>query len=108
MDSATNWNDGFEFRHLGSSAGQVKEMLEKSGVSSLEQLMDETIPAGIRLNGELNIPDAIKEHEFLSAFRKIALKNKVFKSYIGLGYYPTVTPTVIQRNIFENRFNRFE
>ena len=102
MDSAVNWQDRFEFRHLGSTSGQVQEMLAKVGSSSLDQLTDETIPASIRLSNNLNIPEAIPEHEFISTFRQIALKNKVFKSYIGLGYYPTITPAVIQRNIFEN------
>jgi len=92
----------FEFRHNSPTQEQVAEMLSLIGVSSLDQLIDETVPSAIRMNKPLNIPEPLSEHHFLKEFRKIASKNKVFNSYIGMGYYDTITPTVILRNIMEN------
>lgn len=92
----------FAKRHIGISSAEKEEMLQTIGVNSLDQLIDETVPAGIRMQKQLNIPDALTEHEYLATVYKIAAKNKVFKSYIGQGYYNTLTPTVILRNIFEN------
>src|SRR6185436_20082132 len=70
--------------------------------SSLDQLIDETVPAAIRIKGDLNLPAALSETEYLKHIKAVSLKNKVFRSYIGLGYYNTVIPGVIQRNVFEN------
>ena len=92
----------FAPRHLGVNTDEIKEMLQKVGVSSLDQLIDETIPSEIRLNKSLQLPDPLTEPEYLDHIRTIAQKNKLFKSYIGLGYYNTYTPSVILRNIFEN------
>jgi len=80
----------------------LKKVYETIGVSSLEELIDQTVPQSIRLNKALNIPDGINEIEYLEHIREVASKNKIFKTYIGLGYYNTIFPGVIQRNILEN------
>lgn len=77
-------------------------MLQAVGAESLEQLIRETIPAGIRLAKPLNLPEPLDEHRFLREFRAVARQNKLFRSFIGMGYYDTVTPGVILRNIMEN------
>lgn len=92
----------FERRHNGPDSLQIKEMLETIGVNSIDQLIDETIPANIRLKTDPDLPEAKSEHEFLKEFKQLASKNKISSSYIGMGYYNTITPTVIQRNILEN------
>lgn len=92
----------FAKRHIGISSSELVEMLNVIGVSSLDQLIDETVPAGIRMSQELNLPEALTENEYLTMLRSIASKNKIFKTYIGQGYYGTITPTVILRNIFQN------
>ncbi len=77
-------------------------MLETLGVDSLDDLIDQTVPSSIRLKTPLNLPEPLSEYKFLEELKKTAKKNKVYKSYIGLGYYDCLTPGVIQRNIFEN------
>jgi len=77
-------------------------MLKAIGVDTLDQLIAETIPASIRLPKPLNIPAGMNEFEYLNHIKTLASKNKVFKTYIGMGYYNTITPGVILRNIFEN------
>ncbi|MFX8938075.1 hypothetical protein ABTN00_20715, partial [Acinetobacter baumannii] len=72
------------------------------GVKSLTELIDKTVPPAIRLQKDLNIPPAISEFEYLNELKTVAAKNKLFKTYIGQGYYNTITPSVILRNIFEN------
>ncbi len=94
--------DSFSLRHNGTRAKDVPEMLQTIGVDSLEQLIDETIPDEIRLQSPLNLPAGLSENEFLSHMQQLAGHNKIFKTYIGLGYHEPVTPAVIQRNIFEN------
>lgn len=94
--------DSFAYRHIGPRERDLDRMLEVVGASSLEELISETVPAGIRLDGELNLDPAMTENEFLGHIRDLARKNKVFKNYIGLGYHPTILPGVIQRNILEN------
>lgn len=94
--------DSFVLRHLGPSRNEVAEMLDSIGVSSLDELIYNTIPDDIRLKKVLNLPEAMSENEFASHIQKLGNKNKQFKSYIGLGYHPTTLPAVIQRNIFEN------
>ena len=96
------FNDQFVNRHNGPNAEETQEMLQAIGVKSMEQLIDETVPATIRMQRELNVPEALSEYEYLEDLKQTAHMNKVFKSYIGLGYYNTVTPSVIKRNIFEN------
>src|SRR5690606_37354740 len=78
------------------------DMLKFIKTESIEDLINETIPEAIRVKKPLAIPAIENEYEFLKAFKELASKNKVYKSYIGLGYYNCVTPTVIQRNILEN------
>ncbi len=99
---SSNSLTNFAKRHIGISTSERESMLKTIGVSSLDQLMDQTVPAGIRMGKKLNLPEALTEHEFLALVHSIGSKNKVFKSYIGQGYYNTLTPTVILRNIFEN------
>lgn len=89
-------------RHIGISDADLQAMLDKMGLRSLDELIDQTIPSEIRLSKDLKFPDPLSEPEYLQHIRNIAQKNKVFKSYIGLGFYNTYTPSVILRNIFEN------
>jgi glycine dehydrogenase len=92
----------FQHRHNGPNESQTEEMLKTIGVNSLDELIERTVPAGIRMKGELNLPQAMSEAEYLTHIKDISLKNKIFKTYIGQGYYDTITPSVILRNIFEN------
>ncbi len=94
--------DRFITRHVGPRNHEIEEMLRKIGVSSLDELIDKTIPESIRLDKPLDIPEEMSEHEYYKHIRKIALKNRVFRSYIGMGYYGTILPAVIKRNILEN------
>ena len=89
-------------RHVGSSEAEQKAMLQAIGVASVDDLINKTIPAHIRLNGELDISNAMSEQEYLAHMTELAAKNKVFKSYIGLGYNETIVPSVILRNVLEN------
>ena len=92
----------FQSRHIGPDKAEAEEMLKIIGASSLEALMDEAIPARIRLPKRLDLPDGQPEHQFLRELRGIAARNQLFKSYIGLGYYGCFTPSVILRNVLEN------
>ncbi|RDV11540.1 glycine dehydrogenase (aminomethyl-transferring) [Pontibacter diazotrophicus] len=94
--------DVFKERHNGPDKEQMQYMLQTIGADSLDQLIEETVPAAIRLKKPLNLPKALSEKDFLNKFSQIAKQNKVFKSYIGLGYNDTVVPPVILRNIMEN------
>ncbi|MDZ4710762.1 MAG: aminomethyl-transferring glycine dehydrogenase [bacterium] len=94
--------DKFVNRHIGPDEKEINEMLEVIGASSLDRLISETIPSQIRNNNELKLDEPVSEFDFLKNLQKISRKNKVFKSYIGMGYYPGITPQVIQRNILEN------
>ncbi len=94
--------DNFILRHNGPRPHEIGTMLEKIGVKSIDELIDKTVPPAIRLGKPLNLPDGISEHEYLQRIWEIASKNKVYRSYIGLGYYNTIFPPVIQRNILEN------
>jgi glycine dehydrogenase len=94
--------DNFIYRHIGPRENDVEVMCKKIGVKSLDDLINLTVPEKIRLKKPLNIPEKISETEFLNELKEIASNNKVFKTYIGLGYYNTITPSVILRNIFEN------
>ncbi|HXE81393.1 MAG TPA: aminomethyl-transferring glycine dehydrogenase [Vicinamibacterales bacterium] len=93
--------DRFVSRHVGPRVSDLPEMLKVVGAASLDALIDECLPASIRLTKPLHLP-ALSEHEYLTRLRAIAAKNRVFRSYIGLGYYDTITPAVILRNLFEN------
>jgi glycine dehydrogenase len=94
--------DKFENRHHGKDEKELKEMLKSVDVQSLDELIDQTLPSAIRLPKPLNLPAPKSEQEFLQGIKKLASKNALLKSYIGTGYYDTVTPNVILRNILEN------
>ncbi len=92
----------FQERHIGPNEQEAEEMLKTIGVSSLEELIEHTIPQSIRLQKPLEVGGPVSEYQYLNELRQTAAKNKVFKSYIGQGYYDTITPPVILRNLFEN------
>ena len=92
----------FSGRHIGPNKAETTAMLSEIGVNTLEELIGKTIPDGIRIKTNLDVPAAISEFEYLNELKKVAAKNKIFKSYIGQGYYDTITPSVILRNVFEN------
>ncbi|PJZ53586.1 aminomethyl-transferring glycine dehydrogenase [Leptospira adleri] len=94
--------DSFPRRHIGPDPEQVGVMLKELGLSSLEELIDKAVPAGIRLKKPLNLPKPSTEHKILQDLKTIASQNQVFRSYIGAGYNSCVIPGVIQRNILEN------
>jgi len=95
-------NDHFAYRHTGPRPDEIGSMLEKTGVSSLDELIEKTIPGSIRLKHDLDLPPGVSEQQYFEKMREIASRNKLFKTYIGMGYYNTVMPAVIQRNILEN------
>ena len=88
-------------RHIGT-VGQEPEMLKTIGVNTLEELIDKTIPSSIRTRSGLNLPEAVSEAELLAELKNVSLHNKTFRTYIGQGYYDTIVPSVILRNVFEN------
>jgi glycine dehydrogenase len=92
----------FESRHNGPTEAEVAAMLEKIGASSLTELINQTVPQSIQLERPLQLPAAQLESDFLKNFKKLASKNKVFSSFIGLGYYDTQVPGVVLRNVLEN------
>ena len=94
--------DAFALRHIGPRQADHNDMLKTIGVDSIDQLIFETVPDNIRLENGLNLEAAMSEQEYLEHIHAMASKNKVFKSYIGLGYNPSNLPAVIQRNILEN------
>ena len=95
-------NDLLASRHIGIDEQDTAVMLRKIGVSSLDELIDKTIPANIRLKQPLNLPKPMTEYEFAQHMAELASKNKMYSTYIGMGWYNTITPAVIQRNVFEN------
>jgi glycine dehydrogenase len=94
--------EAFQFRHIGPDRADADQMLKVVGASSLDALIDEAVPSRIRLIKTLNLPDGLPEHTFLRQLRELAARNQIFRSFIGLGYYNCVTPSVIQRNVLEN------
>jgi glycine dehydrogenase len=102
MSLDSHYTEKFEDRHIGPDAHQIEEMLKVVKAKSLDDLIAQTIPQGIRLKKALNLPPAQSEFQFLAEFKKLASKNKVNKSFIGTGYYGTITPGVVLRNILEN------
>ena len=92
----------FQRRHIGPSENDQKQMLDVIGVDSLDQLINETIPEDIRLQGALNLDAPMSEYEYLNHIEELSKKNKVFRSYIGLGYHEAIIPSVIKRNVLEN------
>ena len=95
-------DSGFVSRHIGPRERDLDQMLKAIGVGSLDQLIDETIPASIRLKSAPTLEAPFSENDFIEHLRSVARKNKILKSYLGQGYYGCITPSVIQRNVFEN------
>jgi glycine dehydrogenase len=102
MQITTNHKDEFVYRHNSPMRKDTEAMLKTIGVSSIDQLVEETIPAHIRLKKPMQLPAAMTEMELLDMLKQISETNKIYKNYIGQGYYGTYTPNVILRNIFEN------
>ncbi|MBW0001567.1 MAG: glycine dehydrogenase (aminomethyl-transferring), partial [Verrucomicrobia bacterium] len=94
--------DSFAERHIGPQAADLPEMLQVIGCASLEELIEQTVPAAIRLRRPLALPAPASEFQALQRLRALAARNQLAKNYLGLGYHPTVTPPVIQRTILEN------
>ncbi|MEC8257437.1 MAG: glycine dehydrogenase (aminomethyl-transferring), partial [Bacteroidota bacterium] len=92
----------FAYRHIGPRSSEVKEMLAAVEADSLDELCQQTIPESIRIDKQMNLPTAMSEAECLAHIAELGSKNKLHKSYIGMGYHPTHLPAVIQRNILEN------
>ena len=92
----------FSSRHIGPRKEDYSVMLDKLGVSSIDELMNQIIPSAIRLKKPLNITEALSEYDYLGRVKAIAAKNKIYRSFIGMGYYGTAVPSVILRNVFEN------
>jgi glycine dehydrogenase len=95
-------HDQFQKRHIGINASERADMLKTIGVSTLDELIEQTVPANIRSKTPLSMPAAMTEFEYLRELKQTAKLNKVFRSYIGQGYYGTITPSVIARNVFQN------
>jgi glycine dehydrogenase len=94
--------DKFVSRHNGPRKQEVDAMLKKVGVSTIDELINQTVPSGIRLKQPLRIAPALSEYQYAKHLKALGKKNKVFRSYIGLGYYNNILPAVIQRNVLEN------
>ncbi|MFW5832204.1 MAG: glycine dehydrogenase (aminomethyl-transferring), partial [Prolixibacteraceae bacterium] len=95
-------HDTFVNRHIGPRSEEIDEMLKIIGVSSLDELIDQTVPSGIRLKEPLKLKEGLSERKYYRRILELAAKNKVFNTYIGMGYYDTITPAVILRNVLEN------
>jgi glycine dehydrogenase len=95
-------HEEFKQRHIGVSTADQQEMLNTIGITSLDELMQKTVPDGIRMKESMHLPNPMSEYEYLKHIKAISVKNKVYKSYIGQGYYNTYVPSVIVRNIFKN------
>ena len=102
MSTSIHYQEQFKNRHIAPNTADTQEMLQTIGVKSIDELIDQTVPANIRLKQALRLPEALSEANYLSKLKQTASKNKVFKSYIGQGYYGVQVPGVIQRNILEN------
>ena len=94
--------DAFMDRHIGPTAEEKAKMLKVIGVKTMEELIEKTIPAAIRMPKPIDLPEGETEGEYLAEVRELLERNKIFKSYIGMGYYATYVPPVIMRNVFEN------
>lgn len=94
--------DRFEFRHIGTTGPDLAPMLKTTGVNSMEELINQTIPQNIRLKNELDTPAALSEYDYMRMLKGLASKNQVFRSFIGQGYSGTFTPSPILRNVFQN------
>ena len=94
--------DAFALRHIGPRETDLQHMFKTIGVENMDQLIYETLPDDIRLKAPLNLEPALTEYEYLNHITQLGNKNKIYRSYIGLGYHPAIVPAPIQRNIFEN------
>ena len=94
--------NNFEARHIGPRASEIDLMLNKVNADSLDELIDQTLPESLRLDAPLNLPEGMNEYEYIQHLKELGAKNKLFKTYIGMGYYNTILPAVIQRNVLEN------
>jgi glycine dehydrogenase len=94
--------DQFINRHNGPRENEIKQMLAKIGVASVDELINQTVPSGIRLTQPLHVAPAMTEYQYAKHLKSLGAKNKTFRSYIGLGYYNNILPAVIQRNVLEN------
>src|SRR4026209_480658 len=92
----------FITRHIGPDEHQTKQMLKTIGEPDIDGLVSKTVPPAIRMQHELNLPSAMSEHQYLQHIKEVSMQNKVYKNYIGQGYYDTIIPSVILRNVFEN------
>jgi glycine dehydrogenase len=97
-----NHPDVFVDRHIGPTDEDIAHMISSLGVANLAELIDQAVPAGIRMTDELHLPEPMSEAELLTEMRRLAAKNQVFRSFIGMGYADTITPPIIQRNVLEN------
>jgi glycine dehydrogenase len=95
-------NNSFTSRHIGIKKEEVKKMLDVIGVSSVEELIEQTVPAKIRLKDTLSLDNSMSEYEYMNHIRELAIKNKLFRSYIGMGFYNTESLMVVLRNVLEN------
>ena len=95
-------DDNFISRHIGSNSQEIDTIVNVLGFSDIDQLIDTIVPRHIRYHKDLNLPEPKSEYEALAQLNSFASKNKVFRSYIGMGYHDCITPSVIQRNILEN------
>lgn len=102
MINDINYQEKFENRHNGPDSQQIEAMLKVVKAASVDELIAQTVPANIRLKRPLNLPPAQSEFEFLKNFKKTASQNKIYQSFIGIGYYNTIVPPVVLRNILEN------
>ena len=94
--------NNFSNRHNGPQDEDLEKMLKVIGVKSLEELIDKTIPKKIRFDKPLDLPEGMNEYEYIGMLKSMASKNKLYSSYIGQGYYNSIVPAVLQRNILEN------
>jgi len=95
-------HDEFLARHIGPQSHDVTDMIQEIGVNSIDELIDNTVPESIRIREPLDLEECSSERKALDSLRKIAEKNTVNNSYIGMGYYDTLVPSVIKRNVLEN------
>ncbi|NCA74924.1 MAG: glycine dehydrogenase (aminomethyl-transferring) [Alphaproteobacteria bacterium] len=95
-------SNNFARRHNGPFGAEIEKMLEKTGVTSLDQLIEQTVPSAIRMKEPLQLPEGMNEFQYLNHIRSLGSKNKIFKNFIGQGYSETIVPAVILRNILEN------
>jgi glycine dehydrogenase len=99
MDLFEKQSCEFISRHIGPDEHSTRQMLKTIGVPDLDTLISRTVPPAIRMQHELNLPAAMSEHQYLQHIKEVSLQNKVYKNYIGQGYYDTIVPSVILRNV---------